>query len=196
MKYYWGNPDITLSFCEKKYNQSYWIAEYNNTISAIPYIVFGCFFLLTKIKHIGVSMIFLGFSTMIMHGTLRYYGQWVDECSMLLISYSAIKTIKNVSNRGYYLLILYYFLIKDYFILFFLMFSSMQIYIVYLTTKKKISYLRNIFIKLYIFCFILGMICWFIDQFLCKHIGDIPFHAIWHLFSAFGMFYGFIGYLI
>jgi hypothetical protein len=194
--YYWGTSDTTISFCEKKYDQVYWIAEYNNTFSATAYIIFGLFFLLTKIKHVGVSMITLGFSTMVLHGTLRFYGQWLDECSMLIITYSAIKLINNSSNYGYLVLIVYYLIIKDYFILFFLMFFGMQLYIVYLTYLKNISKHQNIFIKLYIVCFLLGTICWLVDQFLCKQINDIPFHAAWHILSALGMFYGFLSFLL
>ena len=190
-------PDITINFCEKKYAQSPWIAEYQNTISSIPYILFGFFFLATKIKHIGVSMIFLGLSTMIMHTTLRYYGQWLDECSMLIISYSAIKLInKNLSNNGYYVIIFIYFLTTEYFILFFINFFCMQLYIIYKTYYQKLSNLQFIFIKLYIFCFSAGIICWLIDQFLCKNVYDLPYHAAWHILTAFGMFYGFLSFLI
>jgi len=63
MQYYWGIPDTSVSFCEKKYNNIFWIAEYNNTISAIPYLFVGLMFLFTKIRKIGVCIIFLGFST-------------------------------------------------------------------------------------------------------------------------------------
>ena len=195
--YYWGIPDTTVSFCEKKYVNTFWIAEYYNTVSALSYIIFGSLFLLTKIKNIGTTMICLGFSTMIMHGTLRYYGQWMDECSMLIISYSAIQLIhKDYSNKIYYFIIIYYYFIKEYFIVFFLTFASMQLYITYSTYIKKLSYAQVIFIKLYVISFILGTICWFIDQCLCNHIGDIPFHAAWHILSALGMFYGFVSFLI
>ena len=195
--YYWGNPDTTVSFCEKKYNKIYWIAEYNNTLSATPYIVFGLFFLFTKIKHIGISMITLGISTAVMHGTLRYYGQWMDECSMLIISYSAIQLIdKSFSNYGYLTLIFYYMSIKEYFILFFLMFTSMQLYITYLVRQKTISFLQKILIQQYIVSFIFGLMCWLIDQFLCKNINDLPFHATWHIFSAYGMFSGFLSFIL
>ena len=195
--YYWGSPDTTISFCEKKYDQLFWVAEYYNTYSASTYIIFGLFFLLTKIKHVGVSMITLGVCTMVMHSTLRYYGQWMDECSMLIITYSAIKLIdNNYSNYGYIKLIILYLMIKDYFILFFLMFFCMQLYIVYLTYQKKISRNQHIFIILYIICFSLGILCWFIDQFLCEYIGNMQFHAAWHFLSAFGMFYGFLGFLV
>ena len=195
--YYWGIPDISVSFCEKKYIESFWIAEYNNTFSASAYIFLGFIFLFTKIQHVGYSMIILGISTAIMHATLRYYGQWMDECSMLIISYSALKLLKkNLSNTGYIFIIIYYFLIKDYFILFFLLFSSMQIYIVYLSYNKQLITTQKILILCYIISFSFGTICWFIDQLFCNYIYNIPFHALWHIFSALGMFYGFFSFVV
>lgn len=195
--YYWGIPDISISFCEKKYVESFWIAEYNNTFSAGAYILLGILFLFTKIQHVGYSMIVLGGSTAIMHATLRYYGQWLDECSMLIISYSALKLFKqNLSNKGYLIIITYYFIIKDYFILFFLLFSSMQLYIIYLAYNKHLIYTQKILLICYLISFSIGTICWFIDQMLCHYIDSIPFHALWHIFSALGMFYGFFSFVI
>ena len=195
--YYWGYPDTTVSFCEKKYDRIYWIAEYNNTLSAGPYVMFGVFFLFTKIKYVGVSMIILGISTAVMHGTLRYYGQWLDECSMLIISYSGMQLIdKSFSNYGYIALTLLYFAIKENFILFFLLFTSMQLYIIYLSCRKKVSYLQKIFILEYMICFIIGFVFWIIDQTLCNKIDELPFHAMWHLFSSYGMFSGFLSFII
>lgn len=195
--YYWGQPDTTVSFCEQKYDKVFWIAEYYNTYSAFPYVVFGMFFLLTKIKHIGITLIALGISTAIMHTTLRYYGQWLDECSMLTLSYSAIQLLnKKATHWGYGIIIFYYFLVKEHFILFFSLFFLMQTYIIYQSFYKKINWIQGIFIKLYIFCFLLATVCWVIDQTLCNYIYDIPFHAAWHILSALGMFYGFFSFIL
>tara|TARA_B100000795_G_scaffold241093_1_gene203638 strand:+ start:8629 stop:9216 length:588 start_codon:yes stop_codon:yes gene_type:complete len=193
---YWGEPDTSVSFCEKKYDKTFWIAEYYNTLSALSYIVLGSFFLATRIKHIGISMIILGLSTMVMHGTLRYYGQWLDEYSMLVISYSAIKLISNNSDKGYFFIFIYYFIFKDYFIPFFIMFACMQIYMIIMTRNVKLSKIQKILINMYIFYFFLGLICWFIDQLFCDKIGNIPFHAAWHVFTALGMFYGFLSFIV
>jgi len=42
--YYWGQPDISVKFCEPKYQDSIWIAEYENTVSAIAYVIVGALF--------------------------------------------------------------------------------------------------------------------------------------------------------
>ena len=97
-KYYWGTPDTSVSFCEKKYDKIFWIAEYNNTISAIPYIFVGIIFLFTKIRNIGICMVLLGFSTMLMHGTLRNYAQLLDESSLLILSFETLKLLDKRLN--------------------------------------------------------------------------------------------------
>ena len=38
-KMYWGNPDVSVKFCEDKYGVSNYVAEYYNTLSAIFYII-------------------------------------------------------------------------------------------------------------------------------------------------------------
>ena len=70
--YYWGQPDISVKFCEPKYQDSTWIAEYENTVSAIAYVIVGALFLpFSRVQKIGLYIILLGLSTMIMHGDLE-----------------------------------------------------------------------------------------------------------------------------
>ena len=142
--YYWGTPDTTVQFCEKKYDHVYWIAEYDNTYSALPYILLGLFLFNTKIKKIGIATIILGFSTAIMHGTLRYYGQWLDECSLLYISFETIRLIKkNIAFYYFPPIIISYFYFKDYYIFFLSTFTFLQLVIIYLVTNKKIPIKKN-----------------------------------------------------
>ena len=90
---YWGTPDVSVSFCEDKYIVSNYIAEYYNTLSAFAYILVGTFYYKTKLKKIGLSIIFLGIGTTVLHSTLRYYGQILDEGGMLVLSFNIINKI-------------------------------------------------------------------------------------------------------
>jgi hypothetical protein len=72
----------------------------------------------------------------------------------------------------------------------------MQSYIVILTYNKKLSNIQTILINIYIFYFFLAISCWLIDQLFCDQIGNIPFHAAWHVFTALGMFYGFFSFIV
>ena len=97
---YWGNPDASVSFCEDKYNVLPYVAEYYNTMSAISYLIVGLILRnFEKLKKISNSILFLGVGTMLLHGTLRKYGQWVDECGMLSFSYDVIVELRRRKNK-------------------------------------------------------------------------------------------------
>ena len=64
---FWGEPDASVHFCEDKYATNDYVAEYYNTLSAFSYILVGMFYYKTKLKKIGVSIIFLGIGTGVLH---------------------------------------------------------------------------------------------------------------------------------
>ena len=195
--YYWGTPDTTVQFSEKKYDRVYWIAEYDNTFSSLPYLLLGIFLYNTKIKKIGIATILLGFSTAIMHGTLRYYGQWLDECSLLYISFETIRLVKKNASFYYFPpIILSYFYFKDYYIFFLSTFTFLQVVIVYLITNKKKRYIDKILIYAYIITFSIAGVFWILDQKMCKPENYISYHAAWHILSCLGMFYGYLSFII
>lgn len=196
-KYYWGTPDTTVQFCEKKYDKIYWIAEYDNTYSALPYILLGGFLFNTRIRNIAVAIIILGFSTMLMHGTLRYYGQWCDECSLLYLSFETIRLFKkNLSIYYFSPLIIGYFYFKDNYLFFLTTFTSLQFFIIYLVIKKEKRYIDNILMYAYITTFSIATIFWILDQKFCDPENYISFHSAWHILTAFAMFYGFLSFII
>jgi dihydroceramidase len=195
--YYWGTPDTTVQFCEKKYDNVYWIAEYDNTFSSLPYLLLGIFLYNTKIKKIGIATIILGFSTAIMHGTLRYYGQWLDECSLLYISFETIRLIKKNTSFYYFPpIILSYFYFKDYYIFFLSIFTFLQVVIVYLITNKKKRKIDKILICAYIITFSIAGVFWIFDQKMCEPENYVSYHAAWHILSCVGMFYGYLSFII
>ena len=97
---YWGYPDASVSFCEDKYNVLPYVAEYYNTMSAISYLIVGLILKnFKKLNKISNSILFLGVGTMLLHGTLRKYGQWIDECGMLSFSYDVIVEYRRRKNK-------------------------------------------------------------------------------------------------
>ena len=90
---YWGKKDTSVSFCEDAYDNNKYIAEYYNTISGSFYICVALPFLKTKINHISICCIFLGMGTICLHSTQRYYGQIIDESSMLTLCYLILNQI-------------------------------------------------------------------------------------------------------
>ena len=194
---FWGKPDVSVSFCEDKYVVSDYIAEYYNTMSALSYVIVGILFYRTRLKKLSIIMILLGLGTALLHGTLRFYGQWLDETSMLILSFFIIKEIRkerfNKRTNNLYLLalILPYFVFERFFCYFFLVFCSLQIYIYLIARKDLIIYsLEYYLIKSYSIILILSGICWVLDQLFCEYVRDYQLHAVWHAGTALSLLLG------
>ena len=201
---YWGQPDASVSFCEQKYTITPYIAEYYNTMSAFSYMIVGIIFYFTKIRYISNVLLLMSLGTMALHCTLRYYGQWMDEISMLILSFYIIKYLRDElfkkSTLNIYLcgIIAGYFLFNKFFIYFFLMFTGMQLYIYNLAQLKRNQNKRveNLLIKAYTISLISATICWFLDQIACYYVRDFQLHAIWHVGTALAMLFGFTAIII
>ena len=75
------------------------------------------------------------------------------------------------------------------------MFGISQLYIAYRGLEIK-NALKRIYIKLYIIYFILGSVCWIIDQLWCtKKMELYKFHALWHIFTSLGGLFGLLALL-
>ena len=199
--YYWGNSDTSVDFCEPKYQKSLFIAEYENTLSALAYVIVGFIFILfTKLQKIGLYIVFLGLATIVMHATLRYYGQWLDEASMLLLSFETIVQIKKTVPRYIFPIILaFYTYFSDTFMIFGTVFVISQLTIIYLAGRSIDcdSWKKQLLIKIYTGLFVISGIFWFLDQLYCDYIYDtFNGHALWHIGTALGMLVGFMIFLI
>lgn len=185
--YYWGPDDASVHFCEKKYEHSEYIGEYYNTWTTFFYIFIGLLFVNSSLSKLGWITIIMGITSMILHATLRYYGQWMDEMSMLLLCFNCTRMIrKNIPTFFIYPLILLYILLNRFFLYFFLVFTLFQFYIGY-EGIKHIHKRKRIFIMLYIGFLSVASICWLCDQLLCDYVQEYQLHAWWHLFTALGV---------
>jgi len=200
MNYFWGPEDTSVHFCEDKYDKVFWIAEFYNTISCIFYILSG--YILLKLKgnkNIGMTMILLGIGSATLHMTMRYYGQWIDELSMLTLCFYGIKKVKkNLSEYILFPIYLVYYYLNEYFIYFFVFFASSQLYLGYESIKmlrnKKYNLKKKILIVLYVQLFIMGSICWFFDQYYCNDLKQYNLHAWWHFFTSTSALCGFAAF--
>lgn len=187
---FWGTPDTELTFCEAKYQNKY-IAEYYNTFSALSYIAVGYLLYLKNFKDMGVVVMMLGVGTMIMHATLRWYGQWMDEICMLIIECFSIRDLSGqnlLMNVMMLLIIIMYVWLqnKHYFVT---MFVVMLAIIGYLT-KDKLTTDRNVI--LYTVMMTIACACWLLDQFMCNYVQDYQLHAIWHVGTALAIYFGYM----
>lgn len=198
MERYWGLQDSSISFCEKDYNESCYIAEYYNTISGLSYSLLGLWLYNTSLsKKTVYSLIILGLSTSLFHGTMRYYGQMCDEVSMLVLSFYLTKEIHNdLPEQLLGILVSIYFMSYDMFAIFFIMFMSLQTYLYLLidylvkeTSKWRGDNVRKLVLKKN-YSFLIGGTFWIIDMTLCDYINIKYFHALWHIFTAISLYYG------
>ena len=183
--YYWGNQDTSIMFCEDKYKEVSWIGEYYNTLSSLCYILVGLFFLNSRVSKVAQGVIWIGVGSILLHGSLRYYGQWVDEGAMITTSFWGLQHIRP-RIKDYFLipLLFIYFLFYDLYIVFFFSFGAINVYLIYTTLQKS-----SLYGKLYCFFFILGFICWLLDKFACFFVQPYHLHAYWHLFSSVAIFF-------
>lgn len=202
---FWGKKDTSISFCEKPYEESKYIAEFYNTISAFSYILTGIFFYFTKIKKIGITLLFLGLGTAILHGTQRYYGQIMDELSMLVFSFFIIEKLRLILNKPTNRLILYsisalYIASYNIFSVFLIVFVTCQVYICYLAKKilrisENITHVKILLINSYIITFLISFVFWIIDQSFCN-VYNIQLHALWHVGTSISIFLGLLFLII
>lgn len=189
---FWGSKDTSVTFCEDKYIKSQYIAEYYNTLSGISYSLVGLYFYNKNIKDIGFILIFLGIGTCLLHATQRFYGQWLDECSMLTLCFYTIKRLrlkKNKTTRDNILLVILfsYFYFESFFGYFLILFSSLLIYIYFIAKELNIN---KRYFKIYLHVFIFSAVCWALDQVFCNYVKNYYLHAVWHVGTSISIFFG------
>jgi hypothetical protein len=167
---YWGPSDTSVSFCEDKYTHVFWIAEYFNTLSSFSYIIIGTLYFKDGLSF---GLIFVGIGSIILHGTLRWYGQCIDEIAMLCTITFGIRKFQPNVPIHLPLLIFLYICFHTNFIFLFTIFVSLNFYLCYIT--QSIGYIT---------CTVLGSICWLSDQLLCEYVKGYLLHMWWHLFTS------------
>lgn len=196
---FWGLQDSSITFCEEDYITSQYVAEYYNSISGLAYSLVGLWYLNTSLsKETCYSLIALGLSTSLFHGTMRYYGQMADELSMLVLSYYLIKEVHTdmpIELLG--VIVSSYLMAFDMFPIFFIMFFSLQCYLYLLTDEvlkdfdddwKKVWISKLINYKNY--SLLTGAFFWLIDIFLCDYLDFKYYHALWHILTALSLWFG------
>ena len=193
---FWGKQDASVDFCEDKYIKSNYIAEYNNTWSCVFYLVPAFLYRNTKLHNISSCLFSLWLGSTLLHGTLRYYGQWLDEISMLSLSFMTIKEFNpRLPNDFLAIMIGAYLYFWNSFCIFFIMFTIMQLIIVK-EANKHIKDKNRLYINLYIISFLCGTICWSLDQLFCEYVKVYNLHAWWHFFTGMSMTSGYYVLLV
>jgi len=188
---FWGTIDSSIQFCEDKYSDVVWIAEYYNTISSFAYVLAALPFVYTKIQKVAKCGVMVGLGSVLFHCTLRQYGQWVDEISMLcIIHYILMEQSRFISEKLLIPIVYLYIQGSSQFWIFFIYFASVKIYLLINAYKS------NYWMRCYSVLFVLGFICWLMDQFLCKYVKQYQLHAWWHICTGLSTFFAYKGFLM
>lgn len=153
----------------------------------------------TRLKFLGQLLFCVGIGAMLLHTTLSHLSQMGDEMSMLALSFYSLKELRPVtSSYLIYPLLTSYCLFSKYFAVFFLTFTGLQLLIAKYASAK-INRKDKKWIFLYFTSFIIGSLCWLLDQ-VCR-VGFIeglePYqmHAWWHFFTAAAIGFGYMAIL-
>ena len=191
-----------IDWCENNYIVSAYICEIINTITGCIFVIFSLLeiYNLWNIKsnlELSTWFIFLlhlttGIGTVLFHGTLSLFGQYLDEMSILVLIlalyYDYKKDVYLLLFGGISLLLPTYNRIFLFISSFIILFQVRYMNI--LGLNRRLKYLSNRFIiQLEV-----GIFFWLIDLFLCDSL-LISLHWLWHIFS--GLFlHNFISLLI
>jgi dihydroceramidase len=190
---YWGEEDTSVHFCEDKYAVSPYVAEWYNTWSAVSYMLVGIYFARTKLDEVGYALIMTGLGTALLHGTCRYYGQCLDEMSMLFLCFATIREVGNYILSYIWLLLVFgiYLMYHEIFAVFFVGFLLLQIYIFQRANEIGLKKGKRVILNLCIFSAVTGGIVWGLDQFACEYVHDYQLHAWWHVLTALAALFGY-----
>ena len=184
--------DSLIKFCEPKYEVSDYIYEFFNTISNIPFIVVAYlnYDKNKKNKYAYISLSSVGFGSLLLHGTGNYYGEMIDEVSMLIFVYTTLclyeEYVKKQNLMIYNIVFLSMYIVFKIHLIFLVIFGSQVAYLMYVNYHStKNNYLSRIY-SIYSFCiFVTGKILWDLEQNFCDTYPSFKwFHPIWHIFSC------------
>ncbi|KAM0208523.1 hypothetical protein ACHAPA_003504 [Fusarium lateritium] len=98
----WSPPTSRANFCEEDYAISFYLAEFVNALTNVTYVYFALRSMYGKRSRglfapdwdfMSVSLLVLGFGSFLFHATLRQTLEFVDELSMLLLSWSMLRSL-------------------------------------------------------------------------------------------------------
>jgi len=211
---YWGQVDALIDWCEPNYVVSYYIAEFVNTLSSVPMILWSIMGVVycwkyaiqeTRFLFVFIALGIVGIGSVAFHGTLRFHAQLLDELPMVLGSFIMLyctldirqsKTEKSNMKLIISLIILALF---DTFIYVFLQWweiflfsyggvvALMVCYGATLLWHCKSSLIRKICFTAVLF-YHGGFLLWLIENAMCPIVQRYNFHALWHIAAGYGTY--------
>ena len=184
---YFSSP---ISWCEDKFVYSSLIAEFWNSFSSFFFTLMGIYGYyihkeLNLDNYTWFMLASIGLTSFIFHSTLSFFGQFIDEFSIILLMTYSYRKVYNLNHFEFYFLMIILSCIS-WFI------PSYSPFIFMLLLGPSTLFTKNIVndviteitwyngIK---FCSV-SVVLWYLD-FLCY----INTHCLWHIFCSIGSYY-------
>lgn len=207
---FWGPVDSLMDWCEPNYVITPYIAEFFNTLSSIPMIIWALIGIIytykycTKEKKYIMAFLVLfcvGSGSVAFHGTLRFHAQLLDELPMMMgdfvLLYCCIEAESPKASIPLAILFLFFaileivlYVVYQWWFIFLLGYAVgvfAQVVICYTRIRSYSSLLRKIFYASVILYFV-AFTLWFSENAFCPHVQKWQLHAIWHLGAGYGVY--------
>ncbi|KAK0652510.1 alkaline ceramidase family protein [Cercophora newfieldiana] len=95
----WSPPTSRANFCEEDYTISFYVAEFVNSLTNLAYVFFALRYmygpgsrgiLRPNLDFMSISLLGLGIGSFLFHASLRHTLEYVDELSMLVLTWSML----------------------------------------------------------------------------------------------------------
>eukprot|EP01012_Entosiphon_sulcatum_P003245 TRINITY_DN10964_c0_g1_i1.p1 TRINITY_DN10964_c0_g1~~TRINITY_DN10964_c0_g1_i1.p1 ORF type:complete len:260 (+),score=47.51 TRINITY_DN10964_c0_g1_i1:36-782(+) len=212
---YWGPVDSNVEWCEPNYAVSPYIAEFGNTLSSLPMVVFGlwgahhtwrscCTQRRFQLGFLGLALVGIGSAAF--HATLRRYAQLLDELPMLwcnlVFLYCVVDRSPRDQPRHPWLAPLLFvfgtiatvsYLWANLFPIFIASYGGVLAFIVLYSLRlvflsgKADPVARRLWIVSFS-CYFGGLLLWVLDNNFCPTVQPFHFHSLWHLGAGLGTY--------
>lgn len=187
-----------IRWCEYQFIQSNYIVEFWNTITSLFITLVGLYGLTKSSKRAQIFyslLIFIGLASAYFHATLSFTGQLLDELGITTIMLIANHTVYSDDKTGLTLVhifgliqIMFQFVCPEYnrFVLFlYAVLFVNKFWSALFSRDKKTRWYAHITVAM----FLMGVVCWICDFYICNKQSPFNFHGIWHIFIAFASYF-------
>jgi len=215
---FWGLPSANVDWCEQNYTDSHFVAEFYNTLSSIPMVLWGAFGvwqairfrLFFRFKLCFALFGMVGVGSTAFHMTLLYSCQLLDELPMILgtlvmvyiiLSMQSARTsahpiIQRVFAWGLVLYAALTCLFMASFVKSPLPMNVSYVCLVLLLIVRAVQIRRNtkdaytrFWVSAALLSYLSGGVAWLIERFTCAP--GLPtqyLHSVWHLLAGYGTY--------
>ena len=205
----WHGSSGNHDFCEQDYVYYKHIVEFHNTWSSLPIIFYGTTGIFYTRKYATLEGRFpcsfiaigaVGVGSALFHGSLRSWGQILDEVPMMLIIFAfAYCHLESKATPDHYpwlpiaLIASCFAFVAAYLFFYFYAFfligfsGGVAMLLLYgVSIYGRVSVLTKRIFLMGVISFLAGFLCWIVDDQFCRHVENFNLHIGWHILTSLG----------